>query len=393
MSISLRNGAAVIGGELVEISSIVLTDEHISSLNSDDETGGDVIDCSGLTVMPGLIDVHIHGAVGFDVNEADVDGLIEIARFLAANGVTAWMPTLVPDSDEIYSRQISRIEQLIEMQSSVPIAQAVGVHYEGVFASEQMCGALRPAFFKKFTTPAAKRDELAELPTLRDGVHMTTFAPEIEGGIELARALTKRGWVASIGHTRANVETLDKAYAEGAKHITHFYNAMTGMHHRDLGVVGWALTRPEVTFDIIADGIHVHPEIVEFACRSKSADKVSLISDSVAPTGLGDGEFTIWGETVTVENGRTQNERGSIAGSVITMLDAVNRMRSLGFSAAEVLRMASLNPAKLLGLDGARGSIEVGKRGDLIAVDDKGNLKLTIVGGRIAHDSIRGSSL
>ena len=244
-------------------------------------------------------------------------------------------------------RVISAIDKLMTIQSEHPVAQAVGVHYEGVFANEKMCGALRPQFFKRFTGR-----EVAELPRLRTGVHMTTFAPEVEGGIELTRELVRQGWIASIGHTRADVATLQSAFDAGARHVTHFFNAMTGMHHRDVGVVGWALANHDVTFDIIADGIHVHP-IDARACESESRlpKRFRLISDSVAPTGLGDGEFEIWGETVQVDKGRTQNARGSIAGSVITMLDAVRRMRSLGFSEGDVSMMGSRNPARLLGID------------------------------------------
>ncbi len=160
---------------------------------------------------------------------------------------------------------------------------------------------------------------------------------------------------------------------------------MTGMHHRDVGVVGWALTRPDVTFDIIADGIHVHPTMLEFACRSKGTDNVSLISDSISAAGVGDGEFEIWGEKISVANGRTQNERGSIAGSVISMLDAVKRMLALGFSDIEVSRMASRNPAMLIGSNDL-GSIEIGKRADLVAIDDAGQVRLTFVGGRLVFD-------
>ncbi|MBP7473964.1 MAG: N-acetylglucosamine-6-phosphate deacetylase [Pyrinomonadaceae bacterium] len=333
---------------------------------------------SDLFVTAGFIDVHNHGALGFDVNEADVDGLLKVSAFLAKNGVTAWMPTLVPDSDENYRRVIHAIDELMLRQVELPVAQAVGVHYEGVFANEKMCGALRPEYFRSGQWSAAG----GQLPKLDRGVHMTTLAPEIDGGIEMIRALVADGWVVSIGHTRADVETLDRAYAAGARHMTHFFNAMTGVHHREIGVAGWGLANDGVTFDIIADGVHVHPDILGVACRSKSPDKVSLISDSVAPTGLGDGEFELWGETVTVKNGRTQNERGSIAGSVCTMLDCVKTMRSIGFSELEVSQMASTNPAKLLGLED-RGSIEIGKRADLVGLNADGKVAFTMIGGEL----------
>ncbi|MEQ1642593.1 MAG: N-acetylglucosamine-6-phosphate deacetylase, partial [Pyrinomonadaceae bacterium] len=331
-----------------------------------------------LLVTAGFIDVHNHGAVGIDVNEANVDNLLMIGSFLARNGVTSWMPTLVPDRDENYRRVIDAIDELMIVQEGMPVAQAVGVHYEGIFANEKMCGALRPEYFRSGQWSAAG----GRLPRLRSGVHMTTLAPEIDGGIELIEALVGEGWIVSIGHTRADVETLDRAYAAGARHMTHFFNAMTGVHHRDVGVAGWGLANDGVTFDIIADGVHVNPDMLGVACRAKSPDKVSLISDSVAPTGLGDGEFSLWGETITVKNGRTQNERGSIAGSACTMLNCVRTMRSIGFSDSEVSRMASTNPAKLLGLED-RGSIEVGKRADVVGLDADGRVVFTMIGGKM----------
>ena len=178
---------------------------------------------------------------------------------------------------------------------------------------------------------------------------------------------------------------VDAAFEAGARHMTHFFNAMTGVHHRDIGVAGWGLSTEGVTFDMIADGIHVDKRMVAMACRSKGIYGVTLISDSVAPTGLGDGEFDLWGEKISVTNGRTRNERGSIAGSVITMLDAVRNMLALGFSEAEVATMASTNPARLLGVDSIVGSIEPGKRADLVALDKQGNIRWTMIEGRIVE--------
>ncbi|MFZ1700496.1 MAG: N-acetylglucosamine-6-phosphate deacetylase [Pyrinomonadaceae bacterium] len=360
------------GGVLVEDGRIV------ESFARRSETGRS----SGLqasSVMPGFIDIHCHGAVGVDVNTAGVEGLIKIASFLAQNGVTAWLPTLVPDSDENYRRAIDTINEVMLRQGDLPIAQVVGVHYEGVFANEKMCGALRPEYFR---VGGRQLTEGIGLPKLKEGVHMTTLAPEVEGGIELIKLLVAADWIVSIGHTRANVETLDRAFAAGARHMTHFFNAMTGIHHRDIGVAGWGLVNEGVTFDIIADGIHVQPKMLGVTCRAKSPSKVSLISDSVAPTGLGDGEYELWGENITVANGRTRNERGSIAGSVCTMYDCVKMMLSLGFVDSDVASMASSNPAKLVGLDD-RGSIAIGKRADLLGLDESGNIAFTMIGGEI----------
>ena len=373
----LRNGE-VIGDDGGPASDIVIFDDRVEAMGvAGASSDGEVVDCDGLNVYPGYIDVHNHGAVGVDVNEADVDGLVAVAEFLARNGVTAWLPTLVPDSDENYARVIDVIDRLMEIQESYPIAQAVGVHYEGVFANEKMCGALRPQYFKRFTGT-----EVASLPRLKRGVHMTTFAPEVDGGAELTAELTRQGWIASIGHTRADVETLDRAFDAGARHVTHFFNAMSGIHHRDVGVAGWALSKTGLTFDIIGDGVHVDPRMLELACRTKTPEQTVLISDSVAPTGQGDGEFDLWGERIAVEGGRTRNERGSIAGSVISMNDAVKMMRSLGFTNAEISKMASENPARLLGLNN-RGTIEVGKRADLIGIDESGEIRLVMIGGKM----------
>jgi N-acetylglucosamine-6-phosphate deacetylase len=161
---------------------------------------------------------------------------------------------------------------------------------------------------------------------------------------------------------------------------------MSPLHHRTPGPIGWGLLNDKVGVDVIADGIHLDPLMLKLVLRCKSAARVSLISDAVAPTGLGDGDYDIWGETITVEDGRTRNARGSIAGSVITMLDAARLMLSLDVPAADVARMASGNPARLLGLDADYGSIEEGKRADLVALDKEGNVRLTLIGGRVAFE-------
>lgn len=377
-SLILQNAKAVLHGNISDVS-ILIENGIIQEISETDIAADENIDLNGAKVFAGFIDIHNHGAIGFDVNESAKNDFIEVGKFLAKNGITAWLPTFVPDSDENYRKIVNEINEVIKIQDKLPIAQIVGVHYEGIFANKQMCGALRPEFFKIFDN----KNRLSELPKLENGVHLTTFAPEIEGGIELTEELVRQNWIPSIGHTKADIETLEKARIAGAKHLTHFFNAMTGVHHREIGVAGWGLTTENVTFDIIGDMIHVAPEMLKFAIESKLPEKVLLISDSVAPTGLGDGNFELWGENISVIEGKTRNERGSIAGSVITILDAVRNLLKLGFAETEISRMASANPAKLLGIDHIRGSIEVGKRADLVVIDKNANVTQTFIGGRI----------
>ena len=384
----LRNARLVRPDKIAEGASLMVEDGRIARIfeqGADTDThSAETFDLAGLILLPGFIDVHIHGAVGVDTMEADADDLHRVARYLAQNGVTAWLPTLVPGTFTDYERAVRAIEKLMHEQDgrAEGAARALGLHYEGPFINSAQCGALRPAYFRKFTA----KDELDALAVLKDesAAHMITVAPEIDGGIALVGELARRGWIISIGHTRAGVDVLDLACEAGARHMTHFMNAMSPLHHREPGPIGWGLMNDRVSCDIIADRVHVNPLMLKLVLRAKTPARVALISDAVAPAGLGDGEYTIWGETISVIQGCTHNARGSIAGSVITMRDAVRTMLSLDVPLEDVALMASSNPARLLGVDRDYGSIEEGKRADLVALDAEGNVRLTLVGGRIA---------
>ena len=334
------------------------------------------IDLSECTLLPGFIDAHIHGAMGIDTMEADAAGLGRISEFLASQGVTGWLPTLVPAPDADYARAIAAID---EARKSNGGARILGVHYEGPFVNSAQCGALRQQYFRTFADSAA----LDSMPKLSDpaAVHMMTMAPEIEGGIKLVHELKRRGWIVSIGHTRAEFQLLDQALAAGAQHMTHFMNAMAPFQQRAPGPIGWGLLRDEVTCDVIADGVHLDRHALELVLKSKGSARFMLISDAVAAAGLGDGDYQIWGETISVKNGRTRNSRGNIAGSVISLLDALRTMASLGVSEIDLTRMSSSNPAKLLGIDAECGSIEAGKRADLVALNAQNIPVLVMVNG------------
>ncbi len=416
-SLVLRNLRVVLPERTAELASVLIEDGRIARIvdsSSDEAVKPDsVIDLHGRTLFPGFIDVHIHGAVGVDAMEAGADDLCRVSEFLASAGVTAWLPTLVPARQAQYESAVRAISDLMgqqdwergrpalttsapdlpskdrnslnanELQAGRLRSQLFGVHYEGPFVNSEQCGALHREHFRTFKNVT----DVDALPTInhKSAIHMMTLAPEIDGGIDLIKELKKRNWIVSIGHTRATTDILDQALAAGARHMTHFMNAMTPLHHRAPGPVGWGLLQDEITCDVIADGVHLDPAILKLIVRNKSPERISLISDAIAAAGLGDGVYEIWGEKISVNQGRTKNARGSIAGSVITMLDAVRLMLSLGVAESDVARMASLNPARLLGIDHDCGSIEEGKRADLVALDEARNVRHTIVGGKIAY--------
>lgn len=382
----LRNVRAVLPERVSEKTNLLIQDGFIryvfDSHANNSSPADSTLDLEGLTLYPGFIDVHIHGAVGVDMMKASAADIAHVSQFLATQGVTGWLPTLVPAPVEDYARSIKAIDYA--MQSHLG-ARILGVHYEGPFVNSAQCGALRTKFFRTFSGI----NDLDDLPVFvyKAARHMITVAPEIAGGIELVRELNDRGWVVSIGHTRATFDLLDQAFEAGARHMTHFMNAMVPLHHRAPGPVAWGLSRDDVTCDLIADGIHLDPQMLRLLLKLKGADRLALISDAVAAAGMGDGEYEIWGETISVKVGRTSNSRGAIAGSVITMLDAVRVMQSLGVSEVDLAKMAATNPARLLGIEQDCGSIEEGKRADLVALDRDGEVVLTMVDGAIVFDA------
>ncbi|HBB86707.1 MAG TPA: N-acetylglucosamine-6-phosphate deacetylase [Blastocatellia bacterium] len=374
----LRN-ARIVFPDRVEKRDLLVRDDRIAPSDGELPSDGfDEIDLAECRLVPGFIDVHIHGAIGVDTMEADAAGLRRISEFLATQGVTAWLPTLVPAPDADYKQAIAVIG---EAMKSTAGARILGVHYEGPFVNSAQCGALRQQYFRSFVN----NDSLDSLPRLANpaAVHMMTVAPEVEGGIELVRQLKRRGWIVSIGHTRAEFEVLDETLTAGARHMTHFMNAMAPLQQRAPGPIGWGLLRDEVTCDVIADGIHLDRHMLELILKSKGSERLMLISDAIAAAGKGDGDYQIWGETISVKDGRTRNSRGNIAGSVISLLDAVRTMESLGVSEVDLAHMSSTNPAKLLSLDGECGSIEAGKRADLVALNAEKKVVLVMVNGEV----------
>lgn len=348
------------------------------------------LDARDAIIAPGMIDLHIHGSAGVDALEAEGDELGRLSEFLLAQGVTGYFATLPPASEQAIERAVAALERYILDQDraaspGIKRARLLGIHFEGPFLNASKCGALRAEHFQTFDENARSVNMFVG-GGIAAGARLMTLAPEVEGGLELTRELTGRGVRVFIGHSAADLETLDRAFERGARHITHFPNTLDSLHHRKPGAVAWALTRKDVTVDLIADLHHVHPLMLQLIIQSKGTNSVALITDAVHPAGLGDGEFDLWGEEILVRAGRTAVERKlpdqTLAGSVITLRQAVKNMISLGIPLHQSLGMASLVPARVAGLDKIYGSISEGKRADLVLFDDELEVQRSVIRGK-----------
>lgn len=389
----LIHNARVIHKDGIHHGGVLVRDERIAQVFSHEQTpagmsSSESIDLREALLVPGLIDIHIHGSSGVDVQNTDADGLSKLSEFLINEGVTSYFATFVPTDEQSYLNAISTVESQIATQEPAKRgAQTLGIHFEGPFVSHKKCGALQTGHFRVYDGDGRSIETFIKQAARTPYPRLMTLAPEVGGGIELTGELTRRGLKVFIGHTQADPKTLDLAFEAGARHITHFPNALEPHHHRKPGAVAWGLLREDVTMDCIADFHHVDPLMLRLIYKSKSAKRMALISDAIQPAGLGDGDFTVWDTKVAVRDGTTALVEGplagALAGSVITMRQALKNIVSLGLPVHEAITMASLTPARAAGIDRERGSIEAGKLADLISFDEDLDVALAITGGRV----------
>jgi len=325
-------------------------------------------------LWPGLIDMHIHGAGGADVMDGSYKALTTIARTLLSCGVTGFLPTTL-------SAPIDSLKKTLEMISyykSENGAEILGVHLEGPWLNPNYIGAQNKSFIQTPQTGEGR----ALFNAAQGELKLVTIAPEIENGFKMIEELKDLGVIVSIGHSGATYEEVNKAIALGASNITHTYNAMSGFHHRELGVVGSALLIDQLHCEIIADGLHVHPLAIKGLHKFKSTNNIILVSDSIRGVGMPEGIYDLGGLEVRCEGGVARLDDGTIAGSLLTLNKAViNMMNYAEVPIWEAVCMASLNPARLLRLNKEIGSIEIGKRANLVAVDFIGEVKNVWIDG------------
>jgi N-acetylglucosamine-6-phosphate deacetylase len=345
------------------------------------EPGADLrsIDARGQAVIPGFIDLHVHGAMGHEAMDASPAGLHEMACFYARHGVTAFLATTWTASRRETQAVVDMVRQLkVGLEGG---ARVLGVHLEGPFLNPARCGAQDISLIRR-----AARDEALEY--LDSGVvRLVALAPEFPENVWLLEECVRRGIRVSAGHTAATYAQVQAAVQLGLRQVTHCFNAMTGLAHREPGTVGAAMSLAEIQCELIADNIHVHPAVQKILVAAKGPLGVILITDAVRGAGLPDGEFALGDRTVFIRNGAAHLPDGTLAGSILTMDRALrNVMAASGLPLAEAWPMSSLNAARALGVSAAKGSLEVGKDADLVMLDQKMEAGLTMVEGQIVWE-------
>jgi N-acetylglucosamine-6-phosphate deacetylase len=320
---------------------------------------------------PGFVDLQVNGFAGIDLLAADAPGFADAAAALAATGVTAFLPTFITAPEQAYVTALT--EMAAAMARPAGGARILGAHVEGPFLSRAFPGAHDPAFLRD--------PDLALVDRLRAAgpVALMTVAPELPGALDLIAALAGRGIVVSCGHSDADTAQAHAAFDAGARAITHLHNAHRRFAHRDPGLGGVALVRPDVTVQAIVDGVHLAPETARAAFLA-ARERFALVSDAIEAAGVGEGGYRLGSRTVRVEGTRAELEDGTIAGSVLTMDAGVRNLVGLGASERDALLAATRAPARLLARPGV-GALAVGGPADVVVLDDRLEVRATFVGG------------
>ncbi len=376
----IKNGKYILPDTILE--NVVLAYDHkICGFLAAEEIPADahVIDAKGGFVAPGLVDIHIHGYLGEDTSDGKPDGIFKMANGIMKNGVTSWCPTTMTVSSKEITTALAVVRSLKEQSKTWEGAEILGVNLEGPYINPNKKGAQAGQHIKK---PDAQF-----IIDNADIISVATIAPEMDGGCEAIKEIREKCDVrVSIGHSDATFEESMAGVMAGATHITHLFNAQTPLHHRNPGVVGAALLE-NVTTELIADTFHVHKGLFELIARIKG-DNLVLITDCTRAGGMPDGEYTLGGQPIIVNGIQCLLKDGTIAGSVLKLNDAVKNFRDhTNLPFWKVVSAASLAPARAIGVDDRKGSLEAGKDADIIITDSDFNICRTIIGGEVRYEA------
>lgn len=376
--VTLKNGYYLSPAGQFVAGDIFIEEERLSRVGGVSSSGGEVLDVKGCRILPGFIDMHIHGAIGYDVMTAGPKGLGEIAAFLARAGTTSFLPTTITSSRDDLQQALLGIKDAMVQEGFG--ASVHGVHIEGPYINPAQKGCHDASLLRH---PEAEEVlEMAGIVGAETKIHLTV-APEMDGVMGLIQGLRDRKNISfAIGHSDADAETVVEALGGGVRIFTHLFNGMRGIHHREPGVAGAALLS-DAPVELICDGEHVAPEMVRLVYRLKRDDGIVLVTDAMQATGLGDGDYHFGGFTVEVRGGIARRKDGRLASSTLTLWQAVrNMMKFAGVTLEQAVKMASWNPARVLGVDGVVGSIEPGKRADLMVIDEREEIRMVFCRGK-----------
>jgi N-acetylglucosamine-6-phosphate deacetylase len=387
-SICIHNGTILAGYARMEHCAVLVEDNLIADVFSERRfeqkrlpSDAVVLDAAGAYIAPGLIDSHIHGFSGFGTEDLSMDAILEMSRALGRYGVTAFCPTIYPMAE---SDMMTAIEACVDAMGKESGAKVMGVHLEGPFISQARLGVQRPEFVRPVDLELMERLYAAG----RGHITNMTVAPELKGMRELALYCIKRGIVLQAGHTDATYENMLEGMQAGILHSTHFFNAMSRLHHRDPGAVGAIMIHSELSCEIIADGKHVHPDLIRLLMRDKPSSKVVLVTDSLKPTEQDRCPLIANREEVELRDGVFIRRKDDvIAGSALTMIKGLENIVSWGVPIENAIEMGASNPARILAL-GKRGLLVPGYEADLVVFDDHYRVLAALVGGRFVKKEL-----
>ncbi|WP_163528346.1 N-acetylglucosamine-6-phosphate deacetylase [Halobacillus ihumii] len=335
------------------------------------------------TLVPGFIDVHIHGADGHDVMDASYDALEGMASRLPEEGTTSFLATTMTQSKENISRAVQTVGTYINQQKANSQAEVLGIHLEGPFISQEKAGA-QP--LEHICMPSIEQFDQWQAVS-NHNIRLVTLAPEVPNGMEFIKHVSQTGVVASIGHSQATYDQVTEAVQSGARHITHLYNQMSGLHHREPGIVGGAFLNQELMVEMIVDHVHSRPEMVQLAYQHTQADRTILITDAMRAKCLPEGTYDLGGQNVNVVGNEARLADGTLAGSILTLEQAVSNMsQNTMITIEDLVRITSANAATQLGIEDRKGSIAEGKDADLVILDEEFGVVMTVCRGVLAHD-------
>ena len=375
---AIVNGKILTKDEVIE-NKILLFDEKIIGFVDEVNEDMEIIDGKNLYISPGLIDLHIHGSANYDTMD-NINTAVEIiGKSIIKNVVTSFLPTTMTMSQKDIYNALNNIKQYINKKYSG--AEVLGAHLEGPFINNNYKGAQSNKYIQE--------PSFCFIKDYTDIIKIISYSPETDKNLSFTKEIKeKTNIVLSIAHSNATYDECKLAIDNGVSNITHLFNAMTPLNHREMGVVGAALTT-DVYCEIICDNIHINPNLYQFVLNNKGKDKVILITDSMRAGCMPDGKYDLGGQEVFVKDNVARLASGNLAGSVLTLNKAVyNFLKNTNLSINEAINLASLNPAKSINMDSTKGSLEVGKDADIALFDDEMNCYMSISHGEIVFDNL-----